>query len=165
MLSAALSALALVLIRSGDFAAAAALVAEREEMVEAAGSQFRLYSFGALELAAWQGDEAKTTALIEATFTTAVSRSAGLALGSIDCATAVLYNGLGRYEETPAAAQRANEHPQELLSTLFLPERSKRHSGADRRPARPRRSTGSRRSPAPAAPTGRWESRRAGARC
>jgi hypothetical protein len=42
-----------------------------------AGSQFRLYPFGALELAPWQGDEAKTTALIEATFTTAVSRERG----------------------------------------------------------------------------------------
>jgi hypothetical protein len=60
----------------------------------------------------------------------------------MDCAAAVLYNGLGRYQETLAAAQRANEHPQELLSTLFLPERSERHSGADRRPARPMRSTG-----------------------
>src|SRR5580704_11379417 len=34
-------------------------------------------------------------------------------------------------------------------------------SRADRRPARARPSTGSRRPPAPAAPTGRWESRRA----
>ena len=34
----------------------------------------------------------------------------------------VLYNGLGRYEEALAAAQQASEHPQELLSTLILPE-------------------------------------------
>jgi DNA-binding CsgD family transcriptional regulator len=51
-----------------------------------------------------------------------VSRGAGLALGSIDCATAVLYNGLGRYAEALAAAQRASEYPQELLSALYLPE-------------------------------------------
>ena len=54
--------------------------------------------------------------------TEAVSRGAGLALGSIDCTTAVLYNGLGRYEKALAAAQQASEHPQELLSTLVLPE-------------------------------------------
>ena len=122
VLSAALNTLALVLIRTGDFAAAAALVAEREEMIEAAGGQFHLYPFGAVQLTAWQGDEAKTTALIEASLTEAVSRGAGLALGSIDCTTAVLYNGLGRYEKALAAAQQASEHPQELLSTLFLPE-------------------------------------------
>jgi DNA-binding CsgD family transcriptional regulator len=111
-----------VLIRTGDFAAAAALVAEREEMLEAAGSQFRLYPFGAVQLAAWQGDEAKTTALIEGSLTAAVSRGAGLALASIDQATAVLYNGLSRYEEALTAAQQASEYPQELLSTLILPE-------------------------------------------
>jgi DNA-binding CsgD family transcriptional regulator len=122
LLSAALNALSIVLIRTGDFAAAAALVTEREEMLEAAGSQFRLYPFGAVQLAAWQGDEAKTTALIESSLTAAVSRGAGLALASIDQATAVLYNGLSRYEEALTAAQQASEYPQELLSTLILPE-------------------------------------------
>jgi DNA-binding CsgD family transcriptional regulator len=120
--SAALNALSLALIRTGDFAAAAALIAEREEIVEAAGSQFRLHPFAALQLAAWQGDEAKATALIEGSRPTAVSRGAGLGLASIDCATAVLYNGLGRYEEALVAAQQASEHPQELVSTLILPE-------------------------------------------
>jgi DNA-binding CsgD family transcriptional regulator len=125
VLSAALNTLSFALIRTGDFAAAAELVAEREEMLEAAGSQFRLYPFGAVQLAAWQGDEATTTALIEGSLTAAVSRGAGLAglaLASIDHATAVLYNGLSRYEEALAAAQQASEYPQELLSTLILPE-------------------------------------------
>jgi DNA-binding CsgD family transcriptional regulator len=122
VLSGALNALSLSLIWTGDFAAAAALIAEREEIVEAAGSQFRLHPFAALQLAAWQGDEAKTRALIEGNLTTAVSRGAGLALASIDYVTAVLYNGLGRYEEALAAAQQGSEHPQELLSTLILPE-------------------------------------------
>ena len=39
------------------------------------------------------------------------------------CATAVLYNGLGRYEEAVTAAERACEYPQELgYSMLVLPE-------------------------------------------
>jgi len=122
VLSGALNALSLSLVWTGDFAAAAALIAEREEIVEAAGSQFRLHPFAALQLAAWQGDEAKTRALIEGNLTTAVSRGAGLALASIDYVTAVLHNGLGRYEEALAAAQQGSEHPQELLSTLILPE-------------------------------------------
>jgi DNA-binding CsgD family transcriptional regulator len=122
VLSAALNTLSVVLAWTGDFAAAAALIAEREEIVEAAGSQFRLHPFGALQLAAWQGDEARATVLIEGSVPTAVSRGAGLALASIDWATAVLYNGLGRYGEALAAAQQASEHPQELWTTLVLPE-------------------------------------------
>jgi hypothetical protein len=122
VLSAALNALSVVLAWTGDFAAAAALIAEREEIVEAAGSQFHLHPFGVLQLAAWQGDEAKATALIEGSLPTAVNRGAGLALASIDWATAVLYNGLRRYEEARGAAQQASEYPQELWSTLVLPE-------------------------------------------
>jgi len=39
------------------------------------------------------------------------------------CATALLYNGLGRYEEAVTAAERACEYPQELgYSMLVLPE-------------------------------------------
>jgi DNA-binding CsgD family transcriptional regulator len=37
-------------------------------------------------------------------------------------ATAALYNGLSRYEDALAAAQQAGEYPQELWSTLVLPE-------------------------------------------
>jgi ATP/maltotriose-dependent transcriptional regulator MalT len=118
----ALNALAVVLAWTGDFAAAAALIAEREEIVEATGNKFHLHPFAALQLAAWQGDEAKATALIEGSVTRAVSRDSGIALASVQWATAVLYNGLGRYEEALAAAQQASEHPQELWATLMLPE-------------------------------------------
>jgi DNA-binding CsgD family transcriptional regulator len=51
-----------------------------------------------------------------------VSRGSGIALASVQWATAVLYNGLGRYEEALTAAQQASEHPQELWATLMLPE-------------------------------------------
>jgi DNA-binding CsgD family transcriptional regulator len=122
VLSAALNSLSLVLAWTGDFAAAAALIAEREEIVEAAGSQLRLHPFGALQLAAWQGDEAKAMALIESSLTTATRWGSGMAVASTQWATAVLYNGLGRYEKALGAAQQASEHPQELWSTLVLPE-------------------------------------------
>src|SRR5947209_617847 len=46
---------------------------------------------------------------------------AGLAI--IRWSSALLYNGLGRYEEALVAAQQDSEHPHELLfSTLALPE-------------------------------------------
>jgi DNA-binding CsgD family transcriptional regulator len=122
VLSGALNALSVVLAWRGDFAAAAALIEEREDIVEAAGTSFHFHPFGALQLAAWQGDEAAVTALIEGTLTIAARRGAGVAVASIQSATAVLYNGLGRYEEALAAAEQASEHPQELWSTLVLPE-------------------------------------------
>jgi len=121
-LSAALNALSVVLAWTGDFAAAAALIAERQEIVDAAGSQFYFHPFGALQLAAWRGDEAKATALIERSLPTAVSRGAGMAVVSTQWATAVLYNGLGRYEKALAAAQQVNEYGNELWYSLVLPE-------------------------------------------
>jgi DNA-binding CsgD family transcriptional regulator len=48
-------------------------------------------------------------------------RGEGNLLVSLGYAGAVLYNGLGRYAEALAAAQLA-DHPQELWSTLVLPE-------------------------------------------
>jgi DNA-binding CsgD family transcriptional regulator len=118
----AINGLSVVLAWTGDFTAAAALVAEREEIVQAAGGQLNLHPFGALQLAAWQGEEATVMALIEASQPTAVSMGAGLALASIQWATAVLYNGLGRYDLALAAAQQAGEHTQEPMSNMVLPE-------------------------------------------
>jgi ATP/maltotriose-dependent transcriptional regulator MalT len=45
-----------------------------------------------------------------------------MGLANMQWATAALCNGLGRYEDALAAAQQAGEHPQELWSTLVLPE-------------------------------------------
>jgi len=105
----------------GDFVTAAALITEAEEINEATGNPFYLEPYAALHFAAWQGDEAKITALIEASLPMARHRGEGNALVSIGWASAVLYNGLGRHREALAAAQQA-EHPQELWSTLILPE-------------------------------------------
>jgi DNA-binding CsgD family transcriptional regulator len=60
-------------------------------------------------------------ALIQSSVPKARRRGEGNALVSIGWAAAVLYNGLGRYEKALAAAQQA-DHPQELWSTLILPE-------------------------------------------
>ena len=121
-LSAALNTLSVRLAWTGDFAAAAALTAERDEIVEAVGGPVHLHPFGALHLAAWQGDEARTTALIKSSLPAAVSRGAGLAVASTQWASALLYNGLGRYELALAAAEHASEYGQELWYPLILPE-------------------------------------------
>jgi DNA-binding CsgD family transcriptional regulator len=116
----ALTSLAAALLWPGDFAAATALIAEAKTLTEATGSQLPPYS--ALALAAWQGREAEVRGLIEANVNGVVRRGEGMGLANMQWATAALYDGLGRYEVALAAAQQAAEHPQELWSTLVLPE-------------------------------------------
>ncbi len=114
----ALNSLAAALAWTGDFAAA--LIAEAETLTEATGSQLPPYS--ALALAALRGNEAEASQLIEANANGVVRRGEGMGLANIQWATAVLYNGLGRYEDALAVVQQAAEYPQELWSTLVLPE-------------------------------------------
>jgi DNA-binding CsgD family transcriptional regulator len=121
VLPVALISLTPVLFLMGDLASAAALIAEAEEINEATGNPLYLEPYGALHLAAWRGDEATAAALIEGSLARARRRGEANLLVSIGFASAVLYNGLGRYEEALAAARQA-EHPQELWSTLILPE-------------------------------------------
>jgi len=116
----ALTSLAAALLWPGDVAVAVALIAEAETLTEATGSQLPPYS--ALALAAWQGREAEARGLIEANVNGVMHRGEGMGLANIQWATAALFNGLGRYEDALAAAQQAAEHPQELWSTLVLPE-------------------------------------------
>jgi DNA-binding CsgD family transcriptional regulator len=116
----ALTSLAAALLWPGDFAGAAALIAEAETLTEATGSQLPPYS--ALALAAWQGREAEVRVLIDVNVNGVVRRGEGMGLANVQWATAALYNGLGRYEDALAAAQQAAQHPQELWSTLVLPE-------------------------------------------
>jgi hypothetical protein len=55
--------------------------------------------------------------LIEASDRDAAGRSEGRRIGAGRYATAVLYNGLGRYELALAAAQHALEYPRELATS------------------------------------------------
>jgi DNA-binding CsgD family transcriptional regulator len=58
--------------------------------------------------------------LIEASNEAVVRRGEGMGLHVIQCASALLYNGLGRYEEALAAAERAGRHLHD--PTRVLPE-------------------------------------------
>jgi DNA-binding CsgD family transcriptional regulator len=89
------------------------LVKEVEAVAEATGSHFVPYD--ALALAVWRGNEADATGLIEAGVKEMGVRGEGMGLAIIRWASAVLYNGLGRYEEALLAAQQASAYPQELL--------------------------------------------------
>ena len=108
-----------VLLFVGDLVAAASLVAEAEAVVEATGSH--LAPQGAIALAAWRGDEAEASALIDAGRQEVVRRGEGLWLIATEWASAVLFNGLGRYDDALAAAEQAAEHPHELGVSTWVP--------------------------------------------
>jgi DNA-binding CsgD family transcriptional regulator len=95
-------------VHAAEFAAAATLIEEADAITEATGSAPLMYT--SLVLAAWQGQEAQAVELIEASREDATRRGEGRAITLAEYATAVLYNGLGRYQAALAAAQRACEH-------------------------------------------------------
>jgi DNA-binding CsgD family transcriptional regulator len=95
-------------VHAGEFAAAAALIEEADAITLATGNAPLGYT--SLVLAAWRGREAEALELIEASREDAAGRGEGRAITLAEYATAVLYNGLGRYGEALAAAQRASEH-------------------------------------------------------
>jgi DNA-binding CsgD family transcriptional regulator len=97
---------------AGELPAAAALVGEVTALTEATGSA--LTPYGALGLAAFRGTEAGAQALIEVTTRDAVQRGEGIGLSVAEWASAVLNNGLGRYQEAMAAAERAAGHDRNL---------------------------------------------------
>ena len=100
----ALTYRASVHVHAGEFAAASALIEEADAISEATGNAPLPYT--SLLLAAWRGQEAQASQLIEADVRDANTRGEGRAIGLAGCATAVLYNGLGRYEEAVLAAAR-----------------------------------------------------------
>jgi DNA-binding CsgD family transcriptional regulator len=108
-----------VMLFVGDLVAAASLVAEAEAVTEATGSH--LAPQGAIALAAWRGAEAEATALIDAVRQDVVRRGEGLWLIATEWACAVLFNGLGRYDDALAAAEQAAEHPNELGLSTWVP--------------------------------------------
>jgi len=105
---------------AGELAAAASLVEELAAILEATGSY--LAPYGAVFLAAWCGHEAEASELIEASMSEVVARGEGLGLSSIEWASAMLYNGLGRYEDARAAAQQVREYPHDRMFSWVLPE-------------------------------------------
>jgi DNA-binding CsgD family transcriptional regulator len=108
----ALSQRVYVHLFAGELTAATALVDEIEAATEATGSN--LTPFGAVGLVALRGREPEAVALIDESRADATRRGEGIGISVLDWAEAVLYNGLGRYDEAGAAALRATEYPHDL---------------------------------------------------
>jgi len=105
---------------NGDFAAATSLIAEADAVCEATGAP--LAPVTAMMLAAFRGREAGAAPLTQSTIAQATAGGQGLSVTVAHWVTAVLYNGLGRYEEALAAARHASEHKHVYVSVWALPE-------------------------------------------
>jgi DNA-binding CsgD family transcriptional regulator len=95
-------------IHAGDFGAASSLIEEADAITSA--TDMAPLKYASLMLAAWRGNEADALELMEAGRVEATARGEGRGLAVLEWATALLYNGCGRYGEALAAAQRGSEH-------------------------------------------------------
>jgi DNA-binding CsgD family transcriptional regulator len=117
----ALHGLSVNMARRGDFAAAASLIAEGDAVVEATGTRFPRYA--QVQLAALRGNEADAAALIEVELSNAAAAEQGIGIQWCQWLSAVLYNGLGRYEQALGHAQQASDAAPELFVSMWaLPE-------------------------------------------
>lgn len=92
-------------VHAGEFDTAQALIDEATAISQATGSAPMMYT--PLLLAAWRGQESRVRELIEHHIREVGDRGEGRALGLAEHATALLYNGLGRYDAALEAATRA----------------------------------------------------------
>ncbi|HET9387712.1 MAG TPA: AAA family ATPase, partial [Gemmatimonadales bacterium] len=70
--------------------------------------------YSAVALAAYRGNESEAAPLATAILAAAEQRGDGMGMTLVQHAQAVLYNGLGRYEEAFAAAEQGAANPAEL---------------------------------------------------
>jgi DNA-binding CsgD family transcriptional regulator len=108
----------LVELFSGRTGVAMSLAAESDAVVEATGSYLTLRT--SIVLANWRGRDAVALALIEARREDVLRRGEGLWLVANDWGSAIRYNGLGRYEEALAVAERAAGAARGLGPSIWL---------------------------------------------
>jgi len=115
------NAMAIRTIWHGDLAAAASLIAEAEAIAAATGTRFP--PAAAVVLAGFRGIATETVPLIEAVIKDSRAAGQGVSIQWSQWASAILYNGLGRYETALAQAQQAAEQAPELYISMFaVPE-------------------------------------------
>ncbi|QYN34130.1 AAA family ATPase [Pseudonocardia sp. DSM 110487] len=93
---------------------AAAVVDEARAVREAIGSERPVYEV--MVFAAWQGREDTVLPLIETSLSDVVARGEGIGAAVAQWANALLFNGLGRYEDALGPARAAGKCPQELAA-------------------------------------------------
>lgn len=98
----------------GDFGAAAVAIAEAEAITKATGTHIAPYAH--LLLAALRGQR-DALPLIESTIRDAETGGQGLSVQWAEWVSAILFNGLGRYDRALASAHRAAEETPQLHVT------------------------------------------------
>lgn len=116
----ALNNLASLCSFEGDLEAAEALLEESDAIASVTGAPRIL--FGRLTLAGFRGDESAVAELIEAGEAAAIARGEGVELTFGEHARALLYNGLGRYDDALPAAESASSRDELCVSELSMPE-------------------------------------------
>jgi DNA-binding CsgD family transcriptional regulator len=114
LLPVVLTSYAMISVQRGDFERAESMFAEVQAVVDATGSRFVPY--GPTWLAALRGHEEVAFELIDVARKEAFARGEGHGVQWTHWLTAVLCNGLGRYEEAVTAAQLAVD----VNAKLFL---------------------------------------------
>jgi DNA-binding CsgD family transcriptional regulator len=115
----ALTSRAYLHLFAGELGTAATLIDELRAAQEATGTGLAPYA--ALCLAAFRGEDAEATALIDATMEDVTLRGEGVGITFAQWANSVLGNGLGRYDQAAAAAEHSCAYdgdPGSLLWTL-----------------------------------------------
>jgi DNA-binding CsgD family transcriptional regulator len=107
-------------IHAGEYAEASALLEEASAITQATHTAPLVQA--KQMVAAYCGNEAEALELIEAGRRDATARGQGMALSMVECANALLLNGLGRYEEALAAGQQACAQDELSLYALALIE-------------------------------------------
>jgi DNA-binding CsgD family transcriptional regulator len=105
---------------AGNLAAAERLIEEDRLIAEATGNPPVMYA--AMLLAAWRGREQEAAELIQATMQEAATRRTGRLVGFAANATAVLHNGLGRYDAARDAVWEVFERDELALGHLVVTE-------------------------------------------
>ena len=92
---------------SGEFASAATLIEEANAIIAAVGHRPLRYHL--MTLAAWRGNPDGVVGMLDKVAADGTAKGEGRAVGMSAFFGAILYNGLGRYEEALAAARQACE--------------------------------------------------------
>ena len=104
----ALTQRASVHVHAGEFELASALIEESDAITELTGNA--PLKFASLLLVAWRGADPDAAALIQANTREAATWGEGRAIGQAEYLVALLCNGLGRYQDALASAERACEY-------------------------------------------------------
>ncbi len=105
----------------GEFSIAASMADQAVAVADATGSP--LAAYGLLLLAAWRGRELEASQVVASATTQMLASGEGRWLTAVHWATAVINNGLCRYDAALVAAEKGSEFPDELgLATWSMVE-------------------------------------------